>query len=404
MKLGTRITLLSVALTSFTAIALGIFGTQTSLHGEIQAIDTRLEQRVLTLNKTADPLTTALSLAEISPLTLIYFDGRRITYLSKQAGQLAVPLSRSQYIAAVTHPLEDANHLRYRTIALSKSEYLLLALSASDARVRSQILKHDLTLAAIFLMLFNALISWALFRRDSKINSVANELALNNQRMQEFYNDAAHELRTPLTIIKGYNELLQQSEQSEIQAQWSETIAQQSARLRRIIDNLLILGRSEEVGSKSDSLNLSKMLQTQMDYLTNLYPERNVESQLAPNVKVVGDEEQVQILLNNIFSNILRYTQEQDPVRVSLSRAGKRALVVIEDGGPGLKSYENHAFRRFDSARSREHGGSGLGISIMAKIVANHGGEFALEKSSLGGLAVRFSLPKVNKNGGQSGD
>jgi signal transduction histidine kinase len=83
-------------------------------------------------------------------------------------------------------------------------------------------------------------------------------------------------------------------------------------------------------------------------------------------------------------------------VKVKLSRSGKKLLLVIEDGGPGLPetSYRDgiELLNRFDTSRSREAGGSGLGLSIIAAIVHEHGGILALRKSALGGLAVEITL------------
>jgi two-component system OmpR family sensor kinase len=101
-------------------------------------------------------------------------------------------------------------------------------------------------------------------------------------------------------------------------------------------------------------------------------------------------------LIQNILNNISRHTPTDAPVRIELSRQGKRSTLVVEDGGPGLpeSSYRDdiELLNRFDSARSRETGGSGLGLSIIAAIVYEHNGKLTLRKSVLGGLAVEILL------------
>ena len=83
---------------------------------------------------------------------------------------------------------------------------------------------------------------------------------------------------------------------------------------------------------------------------------------------------------------------------ITLKSKGKRANLVIEDGGPGLpeSAYRSEiaALNRFDPSRSRDNGGSGLGMSIIAAIVQEHNGKLELRKSDLGGLAVVVELPK----------
>jgi K+-sensing histidine kinase KdpD len=101
-------------------------------------------------------------------------------------------------------------------------------------------------------------------------------------------------------------------------------------------------------------------------------------------------------LIQNILNNISRHTPTDAQVRISLSRSGKKSRLVIEDGGPGLPetSYRDgiELLNRFDSSRSRETGGSGLGLSIIAAIVHEHNGSLTLRKSGFGGLAVEVTL------------
>jgi K+-sensing histidine kinase KdpD len=135
------------------------------------------------------------------------------------------------------------------------------------------------------------------------------------------------------------------------------------------------------------------MLQEQVEHLRSLFPERLITTTIPTKLPVFGDDAGIQILINNAISNIIRYTGDSDSVNITCTSKGNWIKIAIEDGGPGLSDYQNRAFQRFDTARNRASGGSGLGIAIMAKIVASHKGEFTLSKSELGGLRVSFSLP-----------
>ena len=99
----------------------------------------------------------------------------------------------------------------------------------------------------------------------------------------------------------------------------------------------------------------------------------------------------------NIFSNIRRHTPALAPVSVQLKSKGKEVQLRIEDGGPGLPddayNKASYEFERFDRSRSRDSGGSGLGLSIIAAIVKEHSGSISLSKSALGGLAIYIQLP-----------
>ena len=125
---------------------------------------------------------------------------------------------------------------------------------------------------------------------------------------------------------------------------------------------------------------------------------RKIEISLEENCSAQGSREHLNRLIQNCFSNIVRHTPPDAPVSISLKSKGKKVQLVIEDGGPGLpeSAYrsEIEAMNRFDPSRSRESGGSGLGMSIIAAIVQEHNGKLELRKGELGGLAVVVDLPK----------
>ena len=103
-------------------------------------------------------------------------------------------------------------------------------------------------------------------------------------------------------------------------------------------------------------------------------------------------------MLANAFGNIRRHTPTDAPVQISLTSSSGEIHLAIADGGPGLptRAYVEgrQHFQRFDKSRSRETGGSGLGMSIMSGIITEHGGSLELGVSKLGGLLleITFSL------------
>jgi signal transduction histidine kinase len=102
-------------------------------------------------------------------------------------------------------------------------------------------------------------------------------------------------------------------------------------------------------------------------------------------------------MMTNALANITRHTPENAPVFVRVARDGVVVRLSIEDGGPGLPVYDQRPkhFRRFDPSRSRDSGGSGLGMSIMADLSEAMGGEMVTSPSSLGGLCLTFTFQGV---------
>ena len=133
---------------------------------------------------------------------------------------------------------------------------------------------------------------------------------------------------------------------------------------------------------------------TRVEEFRNDHPERAVSDEVTAGLGVRGREDLLDRLLVNSFSNIIRHTAPDAAVRVTLRRQDARATLCIEDGGRGLPEYgvRPQRFRRFDQSRSRETGGSGLGMSIMADIAEGLGGSMSTSESSLGGLAPDLHL------------
>jgi signal transduction histidine kinase len=236
------------------------------------------------------------------------------------------------------------------------------------------------------------------------------------QAMQNFLGDASHELRTPLTVIKGYVEMLSTAKMTAEQKKRAfERVNAEVLRMQGLINDLLMLaelGESKPV--ESGMVDLSALVSAAVEDLKMLQPKRKVIAAIDAGLVVAGSNEYLSQLVANLFGNIRRHTPDDARVSVSLSAIeglgagvglGAEAdssahggiILTVDDGGPGLpaESYARgiSAFQRFDESRSRESGGSGLGMSIMAGIVRQHGGRIDLNQSPLGGLQTVIYLP-----------
>jgi two-component system OmpR family sensor kinase len=178
----------------------------------------------------------------------------------------------------------------------------------------------------------------------------------------------------------------------------------ESNRMDALIRDLLLLAELGEtktdtkVMSELSLIDFSAVVGTAVDDLRILQPERPVAVAIEPGVEILGARDLILQVLANLTSNIRRHTLVTDSLRVSLHTQDEMfAVLTFDDGGRGLPAefYESGIshFQRFDNSRSRESGGSGLGMSILAAIVRKHGGEIKLEKSDLGGLRTEIRLP-----------
>lgn len=218
-------------------------------------------------------------------------------------------------------------------------------------------------------------------------------------RMQEFLGDASHELRTPLTVVKGYVEMLSKGQLAnpEDQKRAFDRVGGEIKRMESLIQDLLLLAELGESGKReTEQVNLSELANSHAKDFEVLNAARTIKVTIEPNIMVAAPRDYLSRYIQNALTNISRHTPHDAPVAISLFSKAKQVVLTIEDGGPGLPEdhygKELRSFNRFDPSRSRDNGGSGLGMSIMAAVIKKLDGSLTLRKSSLGGLALEATL------------
>jgi two-component system, OmpR family, sensor kinase len=395
-----KFVLASALITTALSLLIGGFATLSVKNAEIAEVDQQLAKIAdFVLQNPDSPVSAALDIASEQDFNITIA-------LSSLSGDLAIinesqlpfieiadpPTIARSLISAVT--VEAKENYRLRTLDISGGDRLLLAQSTksieeSFAENLSRLLGFTVAadIAAITL-------SYLVLRRNTR-RLEADSLA----RMQRFLADASHELRTPLTVIKGYSEMLSKGQIPEgaDRVRAFERVNSEIVRMENLIHDLLLLAELGETTQPiHQEIELSELVQSFAQDFHVLNPERSIERAIAPGISVTGSADHLRRLLQNILNNISRHTPVDAPVRISLSKDGKKRTLVIEDGGPGLPdtSYRDgiELLNRFDSSRSRDTGGSGLGLSIISAIVLEHQGSMSLRKSDLGGVAVEITF------------
>ena len=249
-------------------------------------------------------------------------------------------------------------------------------------------------------------------------DSMRSRLLETEKLRTQFISDVSHELRTPLTAIKGLTESLQDGavEDPEVRDRFLDSIERETDRLIRMTNDLLTLTRVDAGGMKLklESLDLRKILE---DTKTKLSPEarrRRVQIQMelpqAP-IMVAADHDRIEQVLTNILDNALKHSPAEEQILVTLRdashkkqetnasggvdpvslngeafkpalRPGPHVVIYVQDRGTGVPAKDlPRVFERFyraDYSRSRDQGGSGLGLSIARAIMEAHGGQIQL--------------------------
>jgi two-component system, OmpR family, sensor kinase len=233
----------------------------------------------------------------------------------------------------------------------------------------------------------------------------------SEDRMRRFVADASHELRTPLTTIRGFAELYRQGaarDPAELD-RLMRRIEDQAARMGLLVEDLLLLARLDtERPLDRQPVDLLALAAEAVNDARAVAPDRRIEVVLGGDngdhdgvLVVLGDDRRLRQVLANLVNNALTHTPAGSPieVRVGTSTLDGRpgAAFEVVDHGPGLAPEQaERVFERFyraDPARSPADGGSGLGLSIVAALVAVHGGTVAVDSVPGRGARFRVVLP-----------
>ncbi len=300
-------------------------------------------------------------------------------------------------------------------------------------------LNHSLVISAIIALIFGIAISLIISRQISKplskITETANEIrngnlnvrvksstntkeiielsnsinylaeTLNSQEMlrKRLTSDMAHELRTPLTTLKTHVEAF-------MDGIWEPTCEkfkvfyEEIERLTKMVDNLRDLAKLEQ---SNIVLNRSKVnLSVELEKILNIYrplyikAEYELTGDIAPNAIAVVDVDKFKQIMNNLITNSYKYLKAKGKVIVALKNEKRNIVIKVIDNGIGIPEkdipYVFERFYRSDSSRSKNTGGSGIGLTIVKSFVQAHGGMVYLESETDKGTIVTVELPKVN--------
>jgi len=256
-------------------------------------------------------------------------------------------------------------------------------------------------------------------RLAETFNEMISRLDQSFHKTKQFSSDASHELKTPLTILKGEVEVALRKERTSPEYQQIlKSNLEEINRMSRIVEDLLLLSKEDvgEVKLYREEINLTQIIDEVVNQISFLAQTRKLRLEASNHQKdicVLGDPLRIRELFLNLIENSIKYTEEGGLIQITLTRedilqdgqASTRpkglevqyAQVVVSDSGIGIaKEDQEKIFDRFfrvDKARSREEGGSGLGLSICKWIAEAHGGDIQVESEIGKGSSFIVKLP-----------
>jgi two-component system, OmpR family, sensor kinase len=222
------------------------------------------------------------------------------------------------------------------------------------------------------------------------------------QRLRRFIADASHELRTPLTSIRGYADLFEYAAANtpEERAKHLTRLRAEASRMSTLVDDLLLLARLDGADSP---LRLADTDVTELvEQAGAAFRARHADHPLtvtAEPVRLRLDPLRVRQVLDNLLTNAAIHTPPGTPVSITVSATAGAVVVRVSDAGPGIPEADQarvfDRFYRVDKGRSRDRGGSGLGLSVARSLVHTHGGTLTMT-SRPGETTFTITLPTSN--------
>jgi two-component system OmpR family sensor kinase len=209
------------------------------------------------------------------------------------------------------------------------------------------------------------------------------------QRLRRFIADASHELRTPLTSLRGYADLFRYAaanEPAEREAHLAKMRAE-AARMSVLLDDLLLLARLDsaevEAPLRVADTNLVELAEAAADAFRATQPDHPLTLRAGPDpVPLRADPMRLRQVLDNLLTNVAVHTPVGTAVELEVIAEPGQVVLRVTDSGPGIPQADQarifDRFYRVDGSRTRDRGGSGLGLAVVSSLVAAHGGTVEL--------------------------
>ena len=240
------------------------------------------------------------------------------------------------------------------------------------------------------------------------LNDMLERLETGVKDKRRLVSNASHELQTPLAVMRTELDVyLATSDLPPDAVEVLESVREESARMSRIVRNLLTLARFDDGRIKllKEHLDLHELALETADSLSDLARERHVSVSVAgESTSAPADPEYLRLVLTNLVENALRYSGSGSSVLLATHTEGEDAILSVADTGQGIPaSALPHLFERFfrvETSRAAENSGSGLGLAITKEIIEAHGGKVEVESELNVGTRFTIRLPKFQRTRG----
>ncbi|WP_037351715.1 sensor histidine kinase [Sediminibacterium salmoneum] len=279
--------------------------------------------------------------------------------------------------------------IRISEIYKDDPEYINKLARIEELRKRktAQYVGEGLTFLALILV--GAVYVYRATRRQLKFSA----------HQQNFMMAITHELKTPIAVAQLNLETLQRRKlEEEKQQKLIANTLQEANRLNALCNNILFTSQLDAGGYKVNfqQINLTDIAETSVDDCKSRFPEREITDSIEENIFIEGDPFLLQMLLNNLLENAIKYAPKNLPIHVTLVRSANKICLAIADLGPGIEDREKKSifdkFYRSGSENTRKAQGTGLGLYLCKKIVETHNGYISVTDNQPNGSIFKVTF------------
>jgi signal transduction histidine kinase len=228
----------------------------------------------------------------------------------------------------------------------------------------------------------------------STMNTMLGRLENSDLKRRQFISDASHELRTPVAVLQSEAEVARRAPDTTSVAELSDVVLTESRRMGSMVEDLLAIARSDEGRLRPDGpreVDVDEIVLDESMRSRRVPVDRGAVSA----GRVVGQPDEVGRAMAHLLDNAARHANEQ--VAVGVRTEGDEVVCWVDDDGPGIPPRERRRifdrFVRLDDARTRDRGGAGLGLAVVASTVEKMGGSVVVEDAPLGGARFEIRWP-----------
>ena len=236
---------------------------------------------------------------------------------------------------------------------------------------------------------------------NKKLQKQSEKLEDANQELEAFAYSVSHDLRVPLRAIDGFSRILVEDYEDKLDEEGIRLlniVRENTAKMGHLIDDILLLSRASRQEMLLNEIDMAALARSVYDEFQTDVTDRDVEFTVGDIPNAYGDRAMLGQVFQNLIGNAIKFTRNKNPaiIEVGGEKEGKEIVYYVKDNGAGFDmKYINKLFGLFQRLHSpEEFEGTGVGLSIVQRVIRRHGGSVWGEGAVGEGATIYFTLPK----------